>query len=429
MTVFDAAATAGPASVPVVPAAGPAARFTGDARAFWRIQLRGAVLLALTLGIYRFWLATDVRRFLWAHTEVRDESLEYTGTALELLIGFLVAIAILIPVYVFFFAATLGMGPVGQALSALAFPLLAFLGQFGYFRARRYRLTRTVFRGVRFHQSGSALRYAACTMVWWLLLLLTLGLAYPFMRAQLERYKMRHTYFGDLAGRFDGSALSLLLRGLPMWLLVMGPVAVALLAFVTIDWDAVIEASSRGGRDVLWDMEQASPGFHGTVFVIALSFGAAILLALLLFPAFQAMTTRWWASGVRLGPLVFRSHLPTRRIYGAYLRLVLFAVLLLVGLAALAFGLVFLYMATFGWALDSDTNEVLGTLGAVALYVVTMLGLSAIYQATAKLALWRQTVDTAEIEGLAVLDRVRSEGAPSSALGEGLADALNVGGI
>ena len=59
----------------------------------------------VTLGIYRFWLTTDVRRFLWANTEVAGESLEYTGTPLELLLGFLIAIAILIPVYAGFFVA------------------------------------------------------------------------------------------------------------------------------------------------------------------------------------------------------------------------------------------------------------------------------------------------------------------------------------
>jgi hypothetical protein len=33
------------------------------------------------------------------------------------------------------------------------------------------------------------------------------------------------------------------------------------------------------------------------------------------------------------------------------------------------------------------------------------------------------------LEGVAALDAVRAEGGPSSAVGEGLADALNVGGI
>ncbi|HET9175437.1 MAG TPA: DUF898 family protein, partial [Pseudolabrys sp.] len=80
-------------------ATGGGVRFLGQRRAYWRLLIRGAALLMLTLGIYRFWLATDVRRFLWSNTEIAGEPLEYTGTALELLLGFLIAIAILIPVY------------------------------------------------------------------------------------------------------------------------------------------------------------------------------------------------------------------------------------------------------------------------------------------------------------------------------------------
>ena len=41
-----------------------------------------------TLGIYRFWLTTDVRRFLWSNTDLSGETFEYTGTAVELLLGF-----------------------------------------------------------------------------------------------------------------------------------------------------------------------------------------------------------------------------------------------------------------------------------------------------------------------------------------------------
>jgi uncharacterized membrane protein YjgN (DUF898 family) len=131
-----------------------------------------------------------------------DESFEYTGTARELLLGFLFAIAVLVPLYVALFAVSLNLGVIGQLSSVIAFVLLAVLGQFAIYRARRYRLTRTVHRGVRFHQSGSGWRYAACALFWWMMIALTLGLAYPFAQSRLERFKMRHTFFGDLPGRF-----------------------------------------------------------------------------------------------------------------------------------------------------------------------------------------------------------------------------------
>src|SRR5262247_1328060 len=128
MTVVDATA---PLSVAAEsPAPAQIVRFRGNTDAYWRLLIRGNLLLMVTLGIYRFWLTTDIRRFLWANTEIAGEALEYTGTALELLLGFLVAIALLIPIYTAFFLAALDLGLLGQLSGLVAFAALAVLGQY-----------------------------------------------------------------------------------------------------------------------------------------------------------------------------------------------------------------------------------------------------------------------------------------------------------
>src|SRR5262249_10311170 len=121
-------------------------RFLGQRRFYLRLLIRGAVLLMVTLGIHPFWLTTHVRRLLWSNTEIAGEPLEYTGTALELVLGFLVAIAILIPIYAGFFLAALDLGLLGKLSGVIAFAALGLLGQYAIYRARRYRLTRTVYR-------------------------------------------------------------------------------------------------------------------------------------------------------------------------------------------------------------------------------------------------------------------------------------------
>ncbi len=63
------------------------------------------------------------------------------------------------------------------------------------------------------------------------------------------------------------------------------------------------------------------------------------------------------------------------------------------------------------------------------LYVVFMIGSSTIYQVIVAAGLWRLGAETAALTGEAALDGVRATGSPSSALGEGLADALGVGSI
>src|ERR1700749_1576789 len=96
-------------------------RFLGREAAYWRLRIKGAALVVATLGIYRFWLATDVRRFLWSNTEIAGDTLEYNGLATELLIGFLFAIAILVPLYMVFALVALELDIVALAPALIGF--------------------------------------------------------------------------------------------------------------------------------------------------------------------------------------------------------------------------------------------------------------------------------------------------------------------
>src|SRR3954463_1534759 len=76
---------------------------SGSRGEFFHLVARGAGLELVTVGFYRFWLVTDIRRHLWANTVIDGDSAEYTGRAKELLIGFLFALAILMPIYLGYF--------------------------------------------------------------------------------------------------------------------------------------------------------------------------------------------------------------------------------------------------------------------------------------------------------------------------------------
>jgi uncharacterized membrane protein YjgN (DUF898 family) len=112
--------------------------FSGKRGDFRKLVTRGAALELVTAGFYRFWLATDMRRHLWSHTEIDGDAAEYTGRARELLIGFLIAMAILVPIYVVYFV----IGIEAERAQAFAsFPIFLFFylfGQFAIYRARRY---------------------------------------------------------------------------------------------------------------------------------------------------------------------------------------------------------------------------------------------------------------------------------------------------
>ncbi|MGY3235757.1 uncharacterized membrane protein YjgN (DUF898 family) [Bradyrhizobium sp. USDA 4448] len=231
------------------------------------------MLELVTFGFYRFWLVTDIRRHLWSNTSIDGDAAEYTGRARELLIGFLVALAILVPIYVLYFLITIEAERwKGFASTPLFISFYAF-GQFAIYRARRYRLKRTVWRGVRFWMDGSGRAYSFRAMLWGALMFLTLDLALPWREASLERYKMQHTHFGDLQGDFEGDGWEFFKRGWWLWLLT----PLALLFF------------------------PAAP---------------------FLYAEFRAREWRWWLDGIRIGGVSLSSDLPHNAFYGLYWKVI-----------------------------------------------------------------------------------------------------------
>src|SRR5262249_6835775 len=69
--------------------------------------------------------------------------------------------------------------------------------------------------------------YALHASLWAVLAVVTLGLALPWRAAALERYKMQHTWYGDLQGRFEGRGWDLFKR--IWWLWLASPLAILII--------------------------------------------------------------------------------------------------------------------------------------------------------------------------------------------------------
>jgi uncharacterized membrane protein YjgN (DUF898 family) len=195
------------------------------------------------------------------------------------------------------------------------------------------------------------------------------------------------------------------------------------------------ELISTNDDDALSRLIEAHPS---VAFASAFGIGALIWAALagmLLYPVFQAMVLRWWASGLRFGDMAASSTLRTGEVYGTYLRYIGWSmvfstiasfVLILLGAAG----------AASLWAtgvLDkewfSSVGEIATAILGVIIYVAFALGYAAIYQVKVRLGLWRAVANSAGLSNPATLGTISSVGAPASPVGEGLADALNVGGF
>ena len=370
-----------PSGPPPLPVA-----FSGDRSEFFHLVKRGAGLELITLGFYRFWLATDMRRHLWSNTHVDGDAAEYTGRARELLIGFLVALAILVPVYLAYFVVGL---EAERAQAFASFPLFAFFylfGQFAIFRARRYRLTRTVWRGVRFWMSGSGWAYAARAALWGVLMLLTLGLALPWRVAALERYKMRHSYYGDLQGSFEGRGWDFFKRGWWLWLLT--PLAIYVLPLL--------------------------PFVYG---------------------AYKAVEWQWWLSGIRFGGVRLESTLPRSALIGLYWKVIGWIVaagLVFAAYVALCAVLV-ASMAATPLTQFFASQEIARSIPLLVLmglgYLMFALAINVVIRVYLMRDLWVRVLGSTIVHGIEAAANVSARGELANALGEGFADGLDVAGF
>ncbi|WP_404290459.1 YjgN family protein [Microvirga sp. RSM25] len=385
--------------------------FSGQGREFLRLLITGSLFQIPTFGFYRFWLITKLRRHLWANTQIEGEAFEYTGTAKELLIGFLVALAVLGPLYLAY--AILGV-ILEEQYAFASVPLVVImyvLAHFGSYRARKYRASRTVFRGIRFWMKGSGWPYAFRAVLWDLSTFLTLGLALPWAMASLERYRMRNTYFGSVQGDFAGTGWSLFKRGWWVWALgLIGLVGFALLAFV------LSKLSVGRGETAL----QVIP------FLL-------ILVGLALLPLAMAIFTRWHIDGLRFGDVTVASSFRAGTYYGLFFKLIfsslgfLLAFSLVAGLLGFLFATVFKGVMTVAEGL-SWASVSAGLLVAIG-YLIALPGLGVLQRYFLGRGLWAAIVTSTAITNLQSIDAAVAAGEPAGVLGEGLADALdfNVG--
>jgi uncharacterized membrane protein YjgN (DUF898 family) len=405
--------------VPLAPAAAPVpagpgwTRLAAGGEGLPRIVWRGLFLTIVTLGIYRFWYRTDLRRWYWSRTVVDGDGFEYRGTPGELIIGFLIALAVTLPLY--FAGALAALFIASEAttnlITLLGLAILAALAQYGAFRARRFRLTRTAWRGLRFDQSGSPWRYARVSMLWGLATLLTLGLTLPLFRRSIEAMKIANTRFGNAEGRFSASAGGLMLRWLPIWLVVAAALGYA--ALDALEAVAAPEDSIEQGFAILGAL-------GGLV--------AAVAAFCLTWPIYRAAEFRLFTAGSGLGPLAFRSDLKAASLFGMYIKFGL----VLIGLGVLA---LFLASLTIGVAVSVLRGGGGGS-GAGAIAAAALLYLAGVYVFMAlkelmlNRAFWLRSTGSIEVSGLDRIGEIL--GAPvagDAATGEGLGDAIDFGGV
>ncbi|MCB2137009.1 MAG: DUF898 family protein [Rhodobacteraceae bacterium] len=390
------------------------AHYTGARGALFSLALKTSVLTFLTLGIYRFWAKTRIRKYIWSSIQLAGDRLEYTGTGLEKFLGFLVAVVVLavylglVQLILFFFGLHFVIEPQTDAeiIMQLAVFYISFLALvplilFASYRARRYIMARTRFRGIRFGMDAAALGYVWRAIGHYLLTLVTLGVLLPRQTFWLEKYKTDRTHFGDVRFQQNGK-----------WTALYGAMKGYLVFFVF----AVIIG---GITAMTTDRQALAVGLPITMIFLALSFYAAMIYYNV--NSFRYLTTNKTAGG----KIAFSAAPRTGRVIG-----ILVVGLLIIGLAAVVLFAILggLGAMVVGGAMKAEMAPGIGSLIMIAvLYLLTLAFFSALALVFISQPILAHFTDTTTVLNLSALDAVGQRAADKGADAEGFADALDVG--
>ena len=428
------------AAPPPVPEHGLDVWFVGSRSALFWLALRAGFWTILTLGFYRFWMKTRLRRWYWSAIRPGGHPLEYVGDPLEKLLGFFIAVVIL----------TFYIGIVNLLLMFISFSFFqsSFIGYFtsvvgvipvwfyAQYRARRYVLGRTRWRGVRFGLEKGAWGYAWRALVHWLVTICTLGILWPRMTFWLEKYKTDRTFFGSAklvqGGRWQmlipaamPFAVGVLLLGLvAVWIVWVDPILGSRVSEsddVPNDIGALFDVAS-------WLLNLNSPGRLSALIPIAV---------LLLYGGvhYRFVSKRILANHKHTEGVQMRSDLKGPRISMIYvLGTTIAYVILIVGIV----GVVFVGIALLGSAVLLDVqfgalDSLSGlprwlSVGVIAiLYLSVFLFWSVLHHVFVTFPLMRHMAITLRLQNVAGLSGISQRARDEFAEAEGFAEALDLG--
>lgn len=202
----------------------------------WRLLgpcLFNGLMTLATVGVYSFWGRTEIRRRMWACVRLDGEPLVYHGTGMELFKGFAAALLIvLLPIFLLSTTLVVVYGQASQSwalwqtgLFVIVYPVLKSLAMY---RARRYRLARTSWRGIRGSLAGSPSEFAFLSWATSLLYPITLGWIAPWRAIYVQRFLIGDTMLGDRRLKFVGSTTKPYLTFSLLW------VGTAILIFLSV---------------------------------------------------------------------------------------------------------------------------------------------------------------------------------------------------
>lgn len=184
-----------------------ALRFQGKGLDFFKIQIVNLILCMLTLGLYYPWAKVKTLSYLYNQTVFEEQPFVFTGTGSEMFRGFIKAILFFLLLYVAVVCLVIigkGSGWVQLVLLGFYFLLLALVPLVLH-GSYRYRMAKTVWRGIRFGYTGNRAALVKLFFKGLFFTIITFGIYGAWFSMNLRKYLLDHVKMGNASFRYEGN--------------------------------------------------------------------------------------------------------------------------------------------------------------------------------------------------------------------------------
>ena len=284
-----------------------------------KLSIVNFFLNLITLTLYRFWAKTNVRRHIWSCVYINGQPLEYTGRGIELFKGALIVLGVFLLPFVLLIAfISIYLGPEHPALfavQALLYLTVFVLWGAALYRARRYQLSRTLWRGIRGTLVGSSITYTLTYFGSMMAKSMSLGWTTPVLDTVLQEQIIGDMRFGDMAFKFKGRAGPLYPTYALCWFLTIAAVVVFCIIFgaeiaalvgpeVTKIFNEIFKPDAAPTTDQIWTVGRVA-------MVLFLTFIALFLVIPMLWAIYSAKELATFASYTSAGNATFKLNATT----------------------------------------------------------------------------------------------------------------------
>jgi uncharacterized membrane protein YjgN (DUF898 family) len=172
-------------------------QFTGKAGEYFGIWIVNLLLSIITLGIYSAWAKVRRLKYFYNNTLIDGVGFDYHANPIAILKGRIIA-------FLLFVAYTV-LSKFSPLMGGLLLVALFLLTPWLIMRSMIFNARNTSHRGLRFDFSGKTGKAAVVFLAYPLLVLVTLGLAIPFVSQRSNKFLLENHQFG--LSHFQSKAL------------------------------------------------------------------------------------------------------------------------------------------------------------------------------------------------------------------------------